>query len=143
MCTNNVARNLLTLIACFTALIQIPIFVMIPAKDQEEVTAVGVEVSKRETKVPSTATRPSAACVKVRSVHCCLILVGEVTLTEQCHSVTSLLGDCDSNDQCAGTFECFQRSSGDPLPPGCSGLPLDSSKEMKGGFAANIYVRSF
>jgi len=33
-------------------------------------------------------------------------------------------GDCDNSEQdCEGHLQCFQRSSGDPGPPGCTGNP--------------------
>lgn len=31
------------------------------------------------------------------------------------------LGDCDSDEDCMGSLECFQRRSSDPGPPNCSG----------------------
>ena len=34
-------------------------------------------------------------------------------------------GDCDNSDQdCEGSLLCFQRSAGDPGPPGCMGTPV-------------------
>lgn len=32
-------------------------------------------------------------------------------------------GDCDSSDQCEGKLVCYQRESGNSVPPGCSGTP--------------------
>jgi hypothetical protein len=36
-------------------------------------------------------------------------------------------GDCDVDDDCAGTLECFQRDGGEAVP-GCGGGELDSSR---------------
>ena len=29
------------------------------------------------------------------------------------------VGDCDTDDHCAGDLVCFERDAGDPAPPGC------------------------
>ena len=36
-------------------------------------------------------------------------------------------GDCDTDNDCADNLICYQRSSGDTVPPGCSGTTTEST----------------
>jgi len=49
-------------------------------------------------------------------------LTNEGNPTAHCDCLAECAGDCDYDDDCIGDLRCYQRSSGERIPPGCVGV---------------------